>query len=103
MKLIEAWKDKVLQWRMISVRFDNTYSHNKITKLWDLIFLSIQLDKKRRVCYHTSMILTLSVLSCVKGALYGFHAPAFLGRSFHCRADEDTAIFIWEERSWKHG
>ena len=42
-------------------------------------------------------------ISCVKGAYMVSEAPEISGAAFHCRAVKVTAIFIWEDKQWKHG
>ena len=56
------------------------------------------MDKEKQVCYHVTMILTLSVISCVKGANMVSSRRCFCGVfPLPCRF-KDTAIFLWEER-----
>ena len=56
------------------------------------------MDKEKQVCYHVTMILTLSVISCVKGANMVSSRRCSCGEfPLPCRF-KDTAIFLWEER-----
>jgi len=56
------------------------------------------MDKPLALCYFNSMILTLSVLSCVKGALYGSIAAEFSGACLPlpCRKGHGDFLFLEE-------
>ena len=61
------------------------------------------MDKEKQVCYHVTMILTLSVISCVKGANMVSSCSCFCGEfPLPCRF-KDTAIFSLGGTVWKHG
>lgn len=53
------------------------------------------MDKEKQVCYHVTMILTLSVISCVKGANMVSMLQAVPAAAFRCRARKDTVIFCF--------